>query len=118
MLLIARSASDVPEILERDNSYYKVSTVASKEESDSLLDDWLNMETNFGNLGDLSVVQSKLPKKLKKRRWLYRDLIFTRSMRDCSSHLRVGTMGYCLLENRLYRWITLCILTPKTVSFT
>ena len=33
-----------------------------------LLEEWLNMETSFGELGDVSLVQSKLPKKLKKRR--------------------------------------------------
>lgn len=34
-----------------------------------LLEKWLNMEaTAFAELGDVSLVQSKLPKKLKKRR--------------------------------------------------
>lgn len=33
-----------------------------------LLDEWLNMEASFGEVGDVSLVQSKLPKKLKKRR--------------------------------------------------
>lgn len=33
-----------------------------------LLEEWLNMESSFGELGDISLVQVKLPKKLKKRR--------------------------------------------------
>lgn len=33
-----------------------------------LLEKWLNMEVNFGELGDVSIVQAKLPKKLKKRK--------------------------------------------------
>lgn len=33
-----------------------------------LLEEWLNMESSFGELGDVSLVQAKLPKKLKKRR--------------------------------------------------
>lgn len=39
-----------------------------KEERAMLLEEWLNMESNFGELGDVSLVQTKLPKKLKKRR--------------------------------------------------
>jgi crooked neck len=33
-----------------------------------LLEKWLNLEASSGELGDVSLVQSKLPKKLKKRR--------------------------------------------------
>ena len=33
-----------------------------------LLEEWLNVESSFGELGDTSLVQAKLPKKLKKRR--------------------------------------------------
>ncbi|KAJ0255193.1 Crooked neck protein [Hirschfeldia incana] len=61
------------EIFERANSYYKDSAPELKEERATLLEDWLNMETNFGNLGDVSVVQSKLPKKLKKRKPITRE---------------------------------------------
>ena len=38
-----------------------------KTSLDKLLEKWLNMETTFGELGDVSLIQSKLPKKLKKR---------------------------------------------------
>ncbi|XP_039046026.1 crooked neck-like protein 1 [Hibiscus syriacus] len=33
-----------------------------------LLEEWLNTESSFGELGDVSVVQSKFPKELKKRK--------------------------------------------------
>lgn len=33
-----------------------------------LLEEWLNTETKFGELGDVDLVRAKLPKKLKKRR--------------------------------------------------
>ncbi|CAB4291157.1 unnamed protein product [Prunus armeniaca] len=39
-----------------------------KEERCFLLEEMLNVEASFGDLGDASLVQSKLPKKLKKRR--------------------------------------------------
>ena len=39
-----------------------------------LLEWWLNMESSFGELGDISLDQDKLPKKLKKRRQMvYED---------------------------------------------
>ncbi|KAH0929475.1 hypothetical protein HID58_015202, partial [Brassica napus] len=76
-LAISQPALDMPELLwkifERANSYYKDSAPELKEERATLLEDWLNMETNFGNLGDVSVVQSKLPKKLKKRKPITRE---------------------------------------------
>ncbi|KAH0935314.1 pre-mRNA-splicing factor CLF1-like isoform X1 [Brassica rapa] len=58
-------------IFERANAYYKDS--AHKEERATLLDDWVNMEAGFGSLGDVSVVQSLLPKKLKKRKAISRE---------------------------------------------
>lgn len=33
-----------------------------------LLEEWLDVERSFGELGDVSSVQRKLPKKLKKKR--------------------------------------------------
>ncbi|CAL9220635.1 unnamed protein product [Arabidopsis halleri] len=60
-------------IFDRANTYYKDSTPELKEERAMLLEDWLNMETGFGMLGDVSVVQSKLPKKLKKRKLSSRE---------------------------------------------
>ncbi|KAI9173604.1 hypothetical protein LWI28_003724 [Acer negundo] len=44
-----------------------------KEERAMLLEEWLNMESRFGELGDASLVQAKLPKKLKKRRQIVSD---------------------------------------------
>ncbi|KAL1204866.1 Protein STABILIZED1 [Cardamine amara subsp. amara] len=61
------------EIFDRANTYYKDTTPELKEERAMLLGDWLNMETGFGKLGDVCVVQSKLPKKLKKRKLSSRE---------------------------------------------
>ncbi|KAK0586562.1 hypothetical protein LWI29_008902 [Acer saccharum] len=44
-----------------------------KEERAMLLEEWLNMESSFGELGDASLVQAKLLKKLKKRRQIVSD---------------------------------------------
>ncbi|ESQ55221.1 hypothetical protein EUTSA_v10024572mg [Eutrema salsugineum] len=60
-------------IFDRANTYYKDSTPELKEERATLLEEWLNMETGFGKLGDVSIVQSKLLKKLKKRKPISRE---------------------------------------------
>ncbi|GKD74201.1 crooked neck-like protein 1 [Tanacetum coccineum] len=44
-----------------------------KEERAMLLEEWLNMESGFGELGDIELVRVKLPKKLKKRRQIEID---------------------------------------------
>ncbi|WCJ19059.1 Pre-mRNA-splicing factor CLF1 [Euphorbia peplus] len=49
-------------------NYFRTSAPELKEERAMLLEEWLNAEVSFGELGDVSLVQSKLPKKLKKRR--------------------------------------------------
>jgi crooked neck len=33
-----------------------------------LLEEWLNKEVSFGDLGDVSLVQKKAPRKVKRRR--------------------------------------------------
>ncbi|KAL9443022.1 hypothetical protein AB3S75_016392 [Citrus x aurantiifolia] len=55
-------------VFEEAINYYRTSVPELKEERAMLLEEWLNMESNFGELGDVSLVQTKLPKKLKKRR--------------------------------------------------
>ncbi|XP_019091706.1 PREDICTED: crooked neck-like protein 1, partial [Camelina sativa] len=55
-------------VFDRANTYYKDCTLDLKEERASLLEDWLNMETSFGKLGDVDLVRPKLPRKLKKRK--------------------------------------------------
>ncbi|CAJ1927419.1 unnamed protein product [Sphenostylis stenocarpa] len=55
-------------VFEKALNYFRSSAPDLKEERAMLLEKWLNMETTFGQLGDVSLVQSKLPKKLKKRR--------------------------------------------------
>ena len=55
-------------VFERALNYFRTSASHLKEERGMLLEEWLNMEASFGDLGDISLVQPKLPKKLKKRR--------------------------------------------------
>ncbi|XP_008246005.1 PREDICTED: crooked neck-like protein 1 [Prunus mume] len=58
----------VRKIFERAFNYFRTSAPELKEERCLLLEEMLNVEASFGDLGDVSLVQSKLPKKLKKRR--------------------------------------------------
>ena len=55
-------------MFEKALTYFRSSAPELKEERAMLLEEWLNMEVSFGELGDVSLVNSKLPKKLKKRR--------------------------------------------------
>lgn len=55
-------------VFERAINYFRTSAPELKEERAMLLEEWLNMESSFGELGDVGIVQPKLPKKLKKRR--------------------------------------------------
>ncbi|XP_045829075.1 pre-mRNA-splicing factor CLF1-like [Trifolium pratense] len=55
-------------VFEEALNYFRSSAPDLKEERAMLLDKWINLEVSSGELGDVSLVQSKLPKKLKKRR--------------------------------------------------
>ncbi|KAK8950929.1 hypothetical protein KSP39_PZI003225 [Platanthera zijinensis] len=55
-------------IFERAFDYFRTSAPEMKEERAMLLEEWSNMETVFADLGDLSLVQSKLPRKVKRKR--------------------------------------------------
>ncbi|CAK8538023.1 unnamed protein product [Lathyrus sativus] len=55
-------------VFEEALNYFRSSAPDLKEERAMLLEKWLNLEASSGELGDVSLVQSKLPKKLKKRR--------------------------------------------------
>ncbi|KAL0008059.1 hypothetical protein SO802_009561 [Lithocarpus litseifolius] len=59
---------DAKGVFEKAINYYRTSAPELKEEKAMLLEEWLNMESSFGELGDISLIQAKLPKKLKKRR--------------------------------------------------
>ncbi|KAK8967523.1 hypothetical protein KSP40_PGU018903 [Platanthera guangdongensis] len=55
-------------IFGRAFDYFRTSAPEMKEERAMLLEEWSNMETVFADLGDLSLVQSKLPRKVKRKR--------------------------------------------------
>ncbi|KAL9257028.1 Crooked neck-like protein [Drosera capensis] len=57
-------------VFERAVAYFRTSAPELKEERAMLLEEWLNMERSFGELGDVGSIQAKMPKKLKKRRQL------------------------------------------------
>ncbi|XP_031125811.1 crooked neck-like protein 1 [Ipomoea triloba] len=55
-------------VFERALVYFRTSAPELKEERAMLIEEWLNMESSFGDVGDVGLVRAKLPKKLKKRR--------------------------------------------------
>ncbi|KAH7682363.1 crooked neck protein [Dioscorea alata] len=55
-------------VFERAFDHFRTAAPELKEERAMLLEEWLNMEAKFGNLGDVSLVQKKLPRKVKRKR--------------------------------------------------
>lgn len=55
-------------VFERAFDYFRTIAPELKEERAMLLEEWLNMESSFGSLGDVSIVQKKLPRKVKRKR--------------------------------------------------
>ncbi|XP_020685724.1 crooked neck-like protein 1 [Dendrobium catenatum] len=55
-------------VFERAFDYFRTSAPELKEERAMLLEEWLNTETGFADLGDVSLVQKKLPRKVKRKR--------------------------------------------------
>ena len=55
-------------VFERAFDYFRTTAPELKEERAMLLEEWFNMESSFGNLGDVSIVQKKLPRKVKRKR--------------------------------------------------
>ncbi|PIA42192.1 hypothetical protein AQUCO_02100217v1 [Aquilegia coerulea] len=55
-------------VFENALEYFRISAPELKEERVMLLEEWLNTESSFGQIGDVSLVENRLPKKLKRRR--------------------------------------------------
>ncbi|GAB4857494.1 Crooked neck-like protein 1 [Ancistrocladus abbreviatus] len=53
-------------VFERAISCFRTSAPKLKEERTMLLEEWLNMQSGFGKLDDICLVQARIPKKLKK----------------------------------------------------
>jgi crooked neck len=51
-------------VFEKTINYFRTSAPELKEGRSKLLEEWLNTESSFGKLGDVSLVQRKLPKKM------------------------------------------------------
>ena len=55
-------------VFERAGNYFRTSAPELKEERAMLLEEWLEVEKSFGEMGDPDSVRAKLPKKLNRRR--------------------------------------------------
>ncbi|XP_062203772.1 uncharacterized protein LOC133905968 [Phragmites australis] len=55
-------------VFERAFDYFRTSAPELKEERAMLLEEWLNKEVSFGDHGDISLVQKKAPRKVKRKR--------------------------------------------------
>ncbi|KAJ3686243.1 hypothetical protein LUZ61_015407 [Rhynchospora tenuis] len=55
-------------IFERAFEHFGHNEPELEEERAMLLEEWLNVEISFGALGDVSIVQKKLPRKVKRKR--------------------------------------------------
>ncbi|KAJ4755522.1 Pre-mRNA-splicing factor CLF1 [Rhynchospora pubera] len=55
-------------IFEHAFEHFRHNEPELKEERAMLLEEWLNVESSFGALGDVSIVQKKLPRKIKRTR--------------------------------------------------
>jgi len=68
----ARQAEDRAQrtrgVFERAYESLRTSAPEQKEERAMLLEEWKEMECNFGEFGDPTAVQRKLPKKVKRKR--------------------------------------------------
>lgn len=89
-------------VFERAISYYQTAPEL-KEERAMLLEEWLKMESGFGKLGDVSMVETKLPKKLKKRRRLSSDDGFEEYIDYVFPEETQATTGFKILD-AAYKW--------------
>lgn len=58
----------LPGVFERAFDYFRTVAPELKEERAMLLEEWLNLESSFSSIGDVSIVQKKLPRKVKRKR--------------------------------------------------
>ncbi|KAM0828553.1 hypothetical protein ACQ4PT_067469 [Festuca glaucescens] len=59
--------------LKGDSDYFRTNAAELKEERAMLLEEWLKKELSFGDLGDVTLVQKKAPRKVKRKRPLPSD---------------------------------------------
>ncbi|KAM2020883.1 hypothetical protein ACFX16_042969 [Malus domestica] len=55
-------------VFERASDYFRTSAPELKEQRSMLLEQWRNTEEEFGDFGDVTLVQAKLPRRLKRKR--------------------------------------------------
>ena len=61
------------DVFERAFESLRTSAPDQKEERAMLLEEWRDMEKSFGELGDVSIVQKKMPRRVKRKRPLFND---------------------------------------------
>ncbi|KAM1223772.1 hypothetical protein ACFX2G_043713 [Malus domestica] len=55
-------------VFERALDYFRTSAPEIREQRSTLLEQWLNMEEEFGDFGGVTLVQAKLPRRSKRKR--------------------------------------------------
>ncbi|KAH7515806.1 hypothetical protein FEM48_Zijuj10G0065400 [Ziziphus jujuba var. spinosa] len=99
-------------VFEKAVNYYKSALPELKEERAMLLGEWMDMEVSFADLGDTSFVQTKLPKKLKKRRRIvaedgpvgyeeYIDYLFPEEMETQTANMKILEAAYRWKKQKL-----------------
>ncbi|CAN6722085.1 unnamed protein product [Malus baccata var. baccata] len=63
-----RSEDRARRVFERASDYFRTSAPELKEQRSMLLEQWRNTEEEFGDFGDVTLVQAKLPRRLKRKR--------------------------------------------------
>lgn len=60
-------------MFERAFESFRSSAPELKEERAILLEEWREMERDFGEFGDVSAVQKKMPRRVKRKRQIISD---------------------------------------------
>ncbi|KAG6516889.1 hypothetical protein ZIOFF_020263 [Zingiber officinale] len=95
-------------VFERAFDYFRKNVPELKEERAMLLEEWLNLESSFGSLGDISILQSKLPRKVKRKRPISsEDGTRTAAFEECMDYIfpdEVALAPNMKLLEAAYKW--------------
>lgn len=93
-------------VFERASDYFRTSAPELKEQRSMLLEQWLNMEKEFGDFGDVTLVQAKLPRRLKRRRPIVIEDGVSAGFEEYIDHLfpEEALNTNCKLFEAAYNW--------------
>ncbi|XP_042451395.1 crooked neck-like protein 1 [Zingiber officinale] len=95
-------------VFERAFDYFRTNVPELKEERAMLLEEWLNLESSFGSLGDISILQNKLPRKVKRKRPISsEDGTPTTGFEECMDYIfpdEVALAPNMKLLEAAYKW--------------